>query len=235
LSRKKKIILSIVLLILAIPVGFIFNAFSGNPISKYKARKEVLSYYHQKYQTDFVVYRSEYNFKIPDYYFEIGPRNNREIRFNTSRYDLTYRDAYAAALAEKRMAKEITALLLPVLAPLNFTVTVEEIGGVWRNPAFYQPTDYFDTDIELRITRNPYGFRLNWVEHGVSRDKVLNTIEQIGIRLLDCPYHIGGPKISVEFAPQQQNEFYVDISKESMEIVIEYWVGDNVHIITKKR
>ena len=94
--KTKKIVLMIILILIALAIMFVSNVLFGNPISKGIAKKEVLSYFEDKYQEDFVIYSAKYNFLIPDYNITLGPVDHKEISFETSRYGLTKFDPYGA-------------------------------------------------------------------------------------------------------------------------------------------
>ena len=80
-------------------------------LAKGKAKKEVLSYFEEKYHEDFVVYSAKYNLLIPDYNIKLGPIDDTEITFETSRYELTMLDPYGAYLASKELKARILDIL----------------------------------------------------------------------------------------------------------------------------
>lgn len=70
--KKKKIIYIIAILVLLIPVLFLYNAFNGNPISKLIAKGTLKNYLEETYPED-EVYLSKgfYNFKFGTYVFDV--------------------------------------------------------------------------------------------------------------------------------------------------------------------
>jgi len=69
---KKKIIYSIILVILISFILLIFNAFNGNPISKFVGKKVAAKYLEETYPNEeFRLESGEYNFKFSEYNYPV--------------------------------------------------------------------------------------------------------------------------------------------------------------------
>lgn len=85
----KKVIYAIILLVILLSIGFIGNAFNGNPVSKYFAKNEYKEYVKETYpNTDFEVSEAFYNFKDGKY----GARIVSESKGLNFRIDRRYND-----------------------------------------------------------------------------------------------------------------------------------------------
>lgn len=90
---KKKIGLLVILIFLIVFVGGVYNAFNGNPISKYITKVKIESYIEDKYKDkDYYIVDMGYNFKFGTYYAQVESRSsniyfNIEGKTNGVRYD----------------------------------------------------------------------------------------------------------------------------------------------------
>lgn len=94
--KKKKIILSVILGLLVLFVLYVYNAFNGNPISKFYATKVVKDYLSETYpEREFRIDEGFYNFKFSEYSFnviEIGNVSEQESKeHGPKEYELTVR------------------------------------------------------------------------------------------------------------------------------------------------
>ncbi|MFS0863930.1 hypothetical protein [Fredinandcohnia sp. 179-A 10B2 NHS] len=94
--KKKKIISSVILALLVLFVLYVYNAFNGNPISKFYATKVVENYLSETYpEREFRVDEGFYNFKFSEYSFnviEIGSVGEQESKeYGPREYEFTVR------------------------------------------------------------------------------------------------------------------------------------------------
>lgn len=91
---KKIVLLSILVLIIS-AVGFVANAFTGNPISKALAKYEYKRYVEETYpNTDFKVIKASYNFKDMNYWADVISES-KKLKFQLSkRHDGIIQDDY---------------------------------------------------------------------------------------------------------------------------------------------
>lgn len=150
---KKKIIIAASIVLLLGVISYFYFSLKGNPISEAKARKECLEYYENAYHEKFTVYSSEYNLKLPPphYHFEMGPVNNKNIRFGTGGYCQGMSDYYGGILASAMLTEDVTALLKPKYNHLHFSVSSEETPWAWSSGT---APDYFETNPSIRLKKN---------------------------------------------------------------------------------
>lgn len=178
MKRKKKI-----LMIVSIPLVFLIvysmNAMFGNPISKGIAKKEVLTYYEEKYNKEFHVYSIRYNFLIPDYNIRMAPSDDKDAIFETSRYELQMFDAYGAYLASSELESKILNIVKEY-PNLKFTIQAEEehhieVAGV--------EFDFFTSDPRKRLTKNYFMAKVSWVDTGLGNDETTKLMDEIALKV----------------------------------------------------
>ena len=102
-TRKKRIIL-IVLGIIAIAIlsviAYFYVALSGNPIVMWQQKRAVLRIYEDRYDEDFNVIRSSYDYKRGEYFYTLEPEGYPHFKFNTTVNESTQHDVYAELRAE---------------------------------------------------------------------------------------------------------------------------------------
>lgn len=85
---KKKVIYSVIMILIVGLILFVYNAFNGNPMTKYLSKKTLEQYLTVTYSNKtFRLTDSSYNFKDHEYYFravEIGATSNKG---NLRKYD----------------------------------------------------------------------------------------------------------------------------------------------------
>lgn len=178
--KPKKIIFTIVSIAIIFVIGYFLNAFFGNPISKRIAEKEVLTYFEEKYNKDFKVYSSSYNFLIPDYNIKLGPSDDKEAVFETSRYELTMFDAYGAYLATEELKSKFLEILVKEFPKIKFTVQAEEqhhieVAGV--EFAFFSPNP------QTRLEKNYFNANISWADTGLSRNETIRLMDEIALKV----------------------------------------------------
>lgn len=145
--KKKRVIYSVLLVVLIGFVFFIYNSFNGNPLSKYLAQRELNTYLKETYPDQaFHISDGFYNFKFGEYSFDarqIGTDEaGTEYEFTlrgflkpTVFWDGIYYSNLDEPLMEKlqnEAANEITELLadkLDVIA--NVSVQIEVLQGTY--------------------------------------------------------------------------------------------------------
>jgi hypothetical protein len=163
-----------------IAIGFLLNLFFGNPISKKAAEQEALSYFEDKYNKDFTVYSSSYNYLIPDYNIKMGPSEDSEAVFDTSRYQLTRFDAYGAYLASKKLESNILKIIRSEYPDLNMTVKVYEDHNT-EIPSI--EFDFFSTNPKVRLEKNYFMAEVTWVENAISNDEAFKLMDEISLKI----------------------------------------------------
>ena len=116
---KKEIFIVILIILVAIPVSFIYDSFNGNPIGQYMARQKMADYLETHYpQQAFKIDRVYYDFKFGGYTGSISSPRDSTIRFmlRTRNYgDIydQYIDKYARDQAlSKRFSEQVSQLVL---------------------------------------------------------------------------------------------------------------------------
>jgi hypothetical protein len=186
--KLKKIIITILLIVIIVVIGFVLNVLFGNPISKSIAEREVLTYFEDKYNKDFKIYSSTYNFLIPDYNIKMGPSDDPETVFETSRYELTRYDSYGAYLASEELKSKLLKIIAKKDPEIKFTVQVEEehnleVAGV--------EFAFFASNPQTRLERNYFSTNISWVDTGLSNDETIMLMDEIALKihteLIDIP------------------------------------------------
>jgi hypothetical protein len=178
--KRKKIIFTIVSFIIIIVIGYFLNAFFGNPISKRMAEKEVLTYFEEKYNKDFRVYSSSYNFLIPDYNIKLGPSDDKEAVFDTSRYELSMYDAYGAYLASEKLTSKLQEILVKEYPEIKFKVQAEEQHHIEVVGVEF---DFFAPDPQTRLDKNYFSANISWVDTGLSRNETIKLMDEMALKV----------------------------------------------------
>lgn len=179
MKLKKKLFVIVSILIVAATLYFL-NGFFGNPISKAKAEKEVLTYYEKKYNKNFEIYSSQFNFLIPDYNIKMGPANDKAAVFETSRYELKMYDSYGAYLASEELESKIRNILAKHDPKLKFSLRVQEehhleVAGI--------EFDFFTPDPKTRLEKNFFVAELSWEKDGRANDETFKHMDEIATLL----------------------------------------------------
>ncbi len=143
-----------IILVAAIAVGIYFYiGLSGNPITKYLKKNEVLKQYSERYGKEFKVLDSGYDYKRTKYNYTLSPADNPEITFKVEADADHPIDYYGKALAEYELKKSTEKALGEDFKELNFRVN--PIEG-------YTEVDYQETDPFKRISQNSYTIYISW-------------------------------------------------------------------------
>lgn len=160
---KKSFIVILIIFIVAF-VLFLYNAFNGNPISKYMSQKSLENYLEETYpEQEFRIKEGAYNFKFNSYDFvvlQIGTDNLKELDFAVSGFfkptvsrDGMYYENLDYEMMEKfseQAEKEILSLLKDVNTVHNVDVTLEVLKGQFqkdtnwsKDVALQKPVDIY--------------------------------------------------------------------------------------------
>ncbi|WP_163100106.1 hypothetical protein [Peribacillus alkalitolerans] len=178
--KVKKIIIMIISFTIVIVIAYLFKGFYGNPIDKKNAKKEVLTYFEDKYKKEFIVYSADYNFLIPDYNIRLGPKGDKDAIIETSKYELTMYDAYGAYLASKELESKMHNIIKKDYPGLKFTVVAEEehhieVAGV--------QFDFFTTDPMTRLEKNYFMATVTWKDTGLSNDETIRLMDEMALKI----------------------------------------------------
>lgn len=152
--KRKKWLYIILIIVLVVPILFFYNAFNGNPVSKYTSKKSLKSFLAEKYPDQQYHIRDQfYNFKIGGYTFEvvqIGDEQQTEYEFEvtgffkpTVKYDGIYYANLDIPLMEK-LSEEAAFELASVL-----TEKVPKIVDIY---------------VQLEILQGRYEVKTNWTK-----------------------------------------------------------------------
>lgn len=139
---KKKILL-IGAVIILMGLMFILNMFFGNPISRMNKEKETVQFFENTYKQEFVVYHTVYNPLIPGYVIELGPLNDKDMKFNTGLFIQGITDEYGGILASSKLSQEVKSILETEYQELNIGVSA------WQEPLVSyagESADYYETN-----------------------------------------------------------------------------------------
>ncbi|MBS4206929.1 DUF3139 domain-containing protein [Bacillus sp. FJAT-50079] len=142
--KKKKWLYIGLLIILIVPIIFLYQSFNGNPLTKYMSKSAVKRYLSENYpEHEYHIRKDVYNFKISGYSYEvvqIGSEENYEFEVTglikpTVTYDGIYYANLDMPLIEKlqeQAAAELTTLLQePIPELTNLSVQLEVLKGTY--------------------------------------------------------------------------------------------------------
>lgn len=210
--KKKKIIISIIVIIAVIVflfIGYLLNSLLGNPINKKITQAKYLSYFENTYNEKFIVYKSEYNPKIPAYIFTVGPEKNKDIRFDTALYGMKISDEYGGLLASLKLSENISQMLNTKYGYLNLKVIAKEdpLTGYGN-----EMPDYFETDPDKRVLKNHYIVDIFWADEKINETEFRKISSGI-INLIEnkLPYKTPNLVLNISVKPDinsTENIFY---------------------------
>ncbi|GIP38454.1 hypothetical protein J31TS4_17340 [Paenibacillus sp. J31TS4] len=127
---KKKLVYWTLLVVLVLAVGFVHNAFNGNPVSKWLGGREVGRYLAETYPgREFRVKDGFYNFKDSGYAYQVVEIGTSGEKGKAMEYDFTVRGAMPRVVSDgiryanldteliERLAKEAGVELKGLLQP----------------------------------------------------------------------------------------------------------------------
>lgn len=213
IMKLKKKIFIIASIAIMIAIGYFLNLFFGNPISKRVAEREVITYFEDKYNKDFTVYSSSYNFLIPDYNIKMGPNDDQEAVFVTSRYELTRFDAYGAYLATKELESKMLKIIGSEYPEFKITVTAYENHNIEDT---FDEFDFFNSNPKIRLEKNYFLAEVTWVDNGLSNDETIKLMDDIALKINN----------ELKGTPKQLSwEFYVKKNNRSKVIITRYYIN----------
>ncbi|GEM_PF-6608190 len=155
---KKEIFIVILIILVAIPVSFIYDSFNGNPIGQYMARQKMADYLETHYpQQAFKIDRVYYDFKFGGYTGSISSPRDSTIRFmlRTRNYgDIydQYIDKYARDQAlSKRFSEQVSQLVLTT-AKNQVMETSKVTADIYIKKGKYAPTTDYSPEMEEHFT-----------------------------------------------------------------------------------
>ena len=90
-------IISLVVLAILVMVLYFYIAFSGNPIERFSQQRAIITDYEARYDEDFKIISSSYDYKRNEFSYTISSKNHPEIIFTTTLDEAGRIDKYAAA------------------------------------------------------------------------------------------------------------------------------------------
>jgi hypothetical protein len=194
--KKKFIIITVIVIILSGAL-FLVNIFLGNPISRINAQKETIQYYENTYNEKFKVYDSKYNPLIPAYIFELGPVNNKNIRFDTGLFSQGITDEYGGIIAALKLSKDVGAILEAEYGHLNYEVSAAEEPLVWYAG---ESADYFETDPNKRVLNNHYNLIISLPDGSISQNELEKIATNMSKKIeTELPYQTPNLRVYINF------------------------------------
>ncbi|MBO0991707.1 YfjL-like protein [Bacillus sp. SD088] len=151
MMKKRKWIYISLILLLVLPILILYNAFNGNPLSKWIAASTLNKYLQETYPNqEFNTDKGFYNFKIGGYSFDvnkIGGEDQENYEFNVTGFfqpTVTYDEIYYANLDEPLIEK-------------------------WQEEAAVELQDIFKDiqaivyiEVQLEVLKDSYAFQTDW-------------------------------------------------------------------------
>ncbi|MBS4204581.1 DUF3139 domain-containing protein [Lederbergia citrea] len=124
--KRKKWLYIVLLIVLVVPILLFYQAFNGNPVTKYASKKALKSFLAEKYSDhEYRINNEFYNFKIGGYTYQvvqIGDEQQAKYEFEVTGFlkpTVTYDGIYYANLDTplmEKLSEEAAAELTSVLA-----------------------------------------------------------------------------------------------------------------------
>lgn len=155
-KRTILIVLGIIAIAILSFISYFYVALSGNPIVKWQKKQAVLRIYEERYEENFKVVRSHYDYKRREYSYTLEPEENPQFKFNTSVYESTQRDLYAELRAEDFIRQTVDDALKNSLDPLVTSLT--------SSMNIYEDNNTIDgteSDVLNRLRENHYVIRVS--------------------------------------------------------------------------
>jgi len=125
---KKKIVWGSFLVALIAICLYIFISFFGNPIKKYTVSRELLTKLEEKYDEQFTLVKSYYEWKTGTYGGVYQPEKNQNIQFSAVKYQSgSYSDYYP----EETWLYEMENELIPKAKEIFFDYDQVKASTVW--------------------------------------------------------------------------------------------------------
>jgi hypothetical protein len=219
----KKKILWIGAVIIMMGLMFILNMFFGNPISRMNKEKETVRFFKNTYKEEFVVYHIVYNPLIPGYVIELGPLNNKDIKFNTGLFVQGITDEYGGILASSKLSQDVKSILETEYQELNIGVIA------WEEPLVSytgESADYFETNPNERVLKNHYNLVVLVEDGKISQADLDNMKTQMVKKIeTELPYKTPNLKVYIQF----KSEELIDEAETKEEGLNFYWLFPTVN------
>ncbi|WP_422485406.1 hypothetical protein [Gudongella sp. DL1XJH-153] len=175
-NRKKVllIVLGVITAIILSIVLYFYIALSGNPIEMWQKRSAVVNLFEDRYNQEFKVERSSYDYKRGEFDFVLYPENDPSLTFRSSLDQARYEDAYGEARSRRYIRNIITESLGADFDYLDYRMSVYEE---------YLAEDAFETDLVRRIQMNSYVIDFSWDVEKIDSDGIDAVFEDIANRI----------------------------------------------------
>lgn len=140
------------LAVLAFMISFSFEL-SGNPLERFRQQREILQFYESRYDEDFKVIRSSYDYKRNEFSFRIASKNHPELFFTSTLDEAETIDKYAAARCIDYLHQIMSEALGDDFADLQHRINIHEK---------YEPSSKLERDLETRLNQNHYVVDISW-------------------------------------------------------------------------
>ena len=151
MKKKRKWIYVSLIIILVLPILFFYNAFNGNPVSKWAAASVLNNYLQETYPNqEFNVDNGFYNFKIGGYSFDvnkIGSEDQHQYELNVTglfKPKVTYDEIYYANLDQPLIEKW------------------QEEAAIELDEIFQDIKGIVHINIQLEVQKGSYSLDTNW-------------------------------------------------------------------------
>lgn len=139
--KLKKMFYLFLIVILVVPILFLYNAFNGNPLSKYASKLALKQHLEETYpEEEFTIDGGTYDFKFSEYVFHVK-RDHQDYTFNVAGFfqpTVTTDGFYQSQLDESLMerlgeeaGKELREVLKDIQEIMYIDVYVEVITGTY--------------------------------------------------------------------------------------------------------
>ena len=189
-KRSKRIIIGVIgfllLTVLAFALYF-YMTFSGNIIERFSQQRSIIKVYEARYDEDFKIVSSSYDYKRKEFSFRISSQSQPEIIFTSTLDEADRIDRYAAARCTDYLRKVISEAFGNDFDDLQYRVNIFEE---------YNSPGLLERDVTTRLSQNQYVVDLSWdppVLDTLQVDTIFNDMTQRISARLDTS--IGGLKI----------------------------------------
>ena len=233
----KKIVLLSILVLIIFAVGFVANAFIGNPISKALAKYEYKRYVEETYSnTDFKVIKASYNFKDMNYWADVISES-KKLKFQLSkRHDGIIQDDYRdqPTLVDNetsfRFKEEIKSEIMKEVEVDNKIVSLKDIyvnltfpqGKYDKDSKF---TRDIDEEIKIQVNLSRENLKDKVLDKEIDNEEKVIVIDEEFIEeaykikeiIINMGY-TGLTEIGLQFQDDNYNYEYISLDKEHLGI-----------------
>lgn len=189
-KRTKRIIFGllglVVLTMLAFSVKF-YIGFYGNPIERFSQQRAIIRVYETRYDEDFNIVSSSYDYKRNEFSFNISSKSHSEIVFTSTLDEADRIDRYAASLCTEYLYKMVSEALGKDFDNLQYRINISED---------YQSPGLLEHDPTTRLRQNQYVIDLSWDPSVIDTLKVDAILADMKLRISErLDKEIGGLKL----------------------------------------